>query len=105
MEGANEAGRRAARGVLRRLGLDDAGVKLFTFEGLERFDLLRKLDGGLHAFGLPHLFDAAVSAGATLAAAPERIRKIGKTNREARRHRGGRGLRAPRSLRASVSPC
>jgi uncharacterized protein with NAD-binding domain and iron-sulfur cluster len=57
MEGANEAGRRAARGVLRRFGLDAESVKLFAFENLDRFVVLRRLDRGLHAAGLPHLMD------------------------------------------------
>ncbi|HTB59971.1 MAG TPA: FAD-dependent oxidoreductase [Polyangia bacterium] len=58
MEGANEAGRRAARALLARLGLAADGVKLFAFEGLDRFGALRRLDRGLHAAGLPHLMDA-----------------------------------------------
>ena len=59
MEGANEAGRRAARGVLRHLGLDETPVRLFSFEGLERFSLLRSLDRQLLALGLPHVGDMA----------------------------------------------
>jgi 15-cis-phytoene desaturase len=59
MEGANEAGRRAARGVLRHLGLDETPVRLFSFEGLERFSLLRRLDRQLLALGLPHVGDMA----------------------------------------------
>jgi 15-cis-phytoene desaturase len=72
MEGANEAGRRAARGVLRRLGRSDDAVQLFGFETLERFDRLRAVDSGLHAVGLPHLLDvptALRSAGRRLGAA------------------------------------
>jgi 15-cis-phytoene desaturase len=57
MEGANEAGRRAARGVLRACGLDDSRVKLFSFEALDRFGALKAIDRRLHRAGLPHLFD------------------------------------------------
>ena len=69
MEGANEAGRRAARGVLRRFGGDDTSVKLFDFEMLERFEHLRRVDRGLHAVGLPHLFDAPARARGAVRAA------------------------------------
>jgi uncharacterized protein with NAD-binding domain and iron-sulfur cluster len=69
MEGANEAGRRAARGVLERLQLPSAGVKLFTFDTLARFHALRRLDHALHAAGLPHLLDAPAAARALLRAA------------------------------------
>jgi uncharacterized protein with NAD-binding domain and iron-sulfur cluster len=70
MEGANEAGRRAARGVLGHLGLRAGDVQLFDIDVLGRFDALRALDGGLHALGLPHLLDAAstVKRGARAAA-------------------------------------
>jgi 15-cis-phytoene desaturase len=61
MEGANEAGRRAARGVLRHLGLDDTPVRLFDYEGLEQFPLLRSLDRQLLSLGLPHVWDMAAS--------------------------------------------
>jgi len=64
MEGANEAGRRAARGALRSFGMADGDVKLFGFETLQRFDRLRALDRGLHAVGMPHLFDAAAAVNA-----------------------------------------
>jgi len=57
MEGANEAGRRAARGVLRGFGLDDSRVKLFSFGALDRFGALKAIDRQLHRAGLPHLFD------------------------------------------------
>jgi len=57
MEGANEAGRRAAGGVLDALKLAAEPVDLFAFDGLERFRALRRLDRGLHAAGLPHLMD------------------------------------------------
>jgi hypothetical protein len=57
MEGANEAGRRAARGVLRAFGLDDSRVKLFAFEALDRFAALKALDERLHRARLPHLLD------------------------------------------------
>jgi 15-cis-phytoene desaturase len=79
MEGANEAGRRAARGVLHRLGLAHDDVRLFDFEGLERFDLLRKVDGGLHAIGLPHVLDAPATVralvSATVAVRRDRLRR------------------------------
>jgi uncharacterized protein with NAD-binding domain and iron-sulfur cluster len=58
MEGANEAGRRAARGILSRLCVASRPVKLFAFDGLERFDLLKSVDRGLYGAGLPHLLDA-----------------------------------------------
>lgn len=57
MEGANEAGRRAAIGVLRAFGLDDSRVKLFAFEALDRFSALKALDQHLHRARLPHLLD------------------------------------------------
>lgn len=57
MEGANEAGRRAARGLLTRAGLDATRVQLFAYDELDRFPLLRRLDAWLHARGLPHLHD------------------------------------------------
>lgn len=57
MEGANEAGRLAARGVLGCVGLDPGRVELFKFDELERFEPLRRLDAWLHDRGLPHLFD------------------------------------------------
>jgi uncharacterized protein with NAD-binding domain and iron-sulfur cluster len=62
MEGANEAGRRAARGVLRSLGMREDAVQVFDIAGPDRFGGLRLLDRGLHAAGLPHLFDAASAA-------------------------------------------
>jgi 15-cis-phytoene desaturase len=57
MEGANEAGRRAARGVLTSLGLDTTQVKLYGYEALERFRRLRAVDRWLHAGDWPHLID------------------------------------------------
>lgn len=57
MEGANEAGRRATRGLLRRAGLDASQVRIFEYDELDRFKLLRRLDAWLHRRGLPHLFD------------------------------------------------
>jgi 15-cis-phytoene desaturase len=66
MEGANEAGRRAARGVLRRFGGDADSIKLFDFEMLHGFEPLRRVDRGLHAAGLPHLFDAPSRARAAV---------------------------------------
>jgi len=57
MEGANEAGRQAARGALECLGLDSTGVKLFRYAPLERHRLLRHIDGWLHGGNLPHLMD------------------------------------------------
>jgi len=57
MEGANEAGRRAARGALESMGLDGSGVKLFSYAPLERHRLLRHIDGWLHGGNLPHLMD------------------------------------------------
>jgi 15-cis-phytoene desaturase len=56
MEGANEAGRRAAQGVLRALGLDDTRVKLFALEPPDAFRTLRRVDAGLYEAGLPHVF-------------------------------------------------
>jgi uncharacterized protein with NAD-binding domain and iron-sulfur cluster len=69
MEGANEAGRRAARGVLASLRLPAADVKLFAFDTLERFHTLRRLDRALHAAGLPHLMDAPSAVRSALRAA------------------------------------
>jgi len=57
MEGANEAGRRAARGALESLGLDGSGVKLFSYAPLERHRFLRHVDRWLHGGNLPHLMD------------------------------------------------
>ncbi len=57
MEGANEAGRLAARGVLERAGLDAASVETFAFDELGRLERLRAVDAWLHARGLPHLMD------------------------------------------------
>jgi len=57
MEGANEAGRHAARGALGSLGLDGSGVKLFRYAPLERYRLLRHVDRWLHGGNLPHLMD------------------------------------------------
>jgi uncharacterized protein with NAD-binding domain and iron-sulfur cluster len=57
MEGANEAGRRAARGVCDLLGLDAQTVKLFDYGALDRFAALRGVDHWLHQAGLPHLLD------------------------------------------------
>lgn len=62
MESANEAGRRAARGVLAFLDLEPAGVKLFEYPALSRFRLLRSIDQQLHAAGLPHAWDLAEGA-------------------------------------------
>lgn len=57
MEGANEAGRLAARGVLERAGWDAAGVATFAFDELGRLERLRAIDRWLHARGLPHVLD------------------------------------------------
>ena len=57
MEGANEAGRLAARGVLDLLALDAASVKLFSLETPDQFRLMRRLDDRLFRAGLPHVFD------------------------------------------------
>jgi 15-cis-phytoene desaturase len=57
MEGANEAGRRAARGVLRHVGLDETRTRLFEYDALGRFGLFQGIDRWLHAAGLPHLLD------------------------------------------------
>ena len=57
MEGANEAGRRAAIGVRRHLELDAGDVKLFDYGPLHRFRIMRGLDRRLYDAGLPHLFD------------------------------------------------
>ena len=56
MEGANEAGRQAARGVLDLLALDAASVKLFSLESPDQFRLMRSLDDRLFRAGLPHVF-------------------------------------------------
>jgi hypothetical protein len=57
MEGANEAGRRAARGALAHLGLDPAPVEIFSYDGLDNFRRLRAVDDWLHGAGMPHLWD------------------------------------------------
>jgi hypothetical protein len=57
MEGANEAGRRAARGVLRHVGLDETRTRLFEYDALARFGLFQGIDRWLHDAGLPHLLD------------------------------------------------
>ncbi|HSO35898.1 MAG TPA: FAD-dependent oxidoreductase, partial [Labilithrix sp.] len=57
MEGANEAGRLAARGILERAGLDASCVETYAYDELGRLERLRAVDGWLHAHGLPHLFD------------------------------------------------
>jgi hypothetical protein len=57
MEGANEAGRRAARGVLRAAGLAAEGVRVFEFPAINRFRMMRSLDERLHQAGLAHCFD------------------------------------------------
>src|SRR5262249_56746184 len=56
MEGANEAGRRAARGVLRAAGLAAEGVRVFEFPSINRFRRMRALDERLHQAGLAHRF-------------------------------------------------
>jgi uncharacterized protein with NAD-binding domain and iron-sulfur cluster len=58
MEGANEAGRLAARGVLDLVGHDPMSVKLFEYEALDRFRPLQRVDRALYAAGLPHWLDA-----------------------------------------------
>jgi 15-cis-phytoene desaturase len=57
MEGANEAGRRAARGVLHAAGLAAEGVRVFEFPAINRFRMMRALDQRLHQAGLAHCFD------------------------------------------------
>jgi len=57
MEGANEAGRRAARGVLHAAGLAAEGVRMFEFPAINRFRMMRALDQRLHQAGLAHCFD------------------------------------------------
>ncbi len=57
MEGANEAGRLAARGVLERAGLDAARVETFAWDELGRLETLRTIDAWLHTRGLPHVLD------------------------------------------------
>jgi 15-cis-phytoene desaturase len=83
MEGANEAGRRAARGVLRALGLDDSRVKLFTFAALDRFDALKAIDRRLHRAGLPHLFDLGDRIAARLPRPLRLLRTLGAPPRDA----------------------
>ena len=73
MEGANEAGRRAARGTLECLGLDSSGVKVFTYPPLERHRLLRHIDGWLHGGDLPHLMDLPGHIRRSVAAALGRV--------------------------------
>ena len=88
MEGANEAGRRAARGVLRAFGLDDSRVKLFAFEALDCFASLKAIDQRLHRAGLPHLFDL----GDRVAARLPRPLRIPACVRDAPRRGLGLGL-------------
>ncbi len=59
MEGANEAGRRAARGVLGRAGMDAGTVRLLPYDELERFHAPKRLDAWLHARGMPHVLTLA----------------------------------------------
>ena len=74
MEGANEAGRRAARGVLEHLGEAASGITLFEFEALDRFQALQRVDRGMYAAGLPHVMET-----------PEILRRKGRDL--LRRHR------------------
>jgi hypothetical protein len=66
MEGANEAGRRAARGVFRHFGLDESSAKLFAYDTLGRFRRLKRIDQWLHQAGLPHLLELGAKAQASL---------------------------------------
>jgi uncharacterized protein with NAD-binding domain and iron-sulfur cluster len=62
MEGANEAGRRAARAVLERAGMDASKVRLFAYDEVDRLTPLRALDAVLYSQGVPHLVDLAERA-------------------------------------------
>ncbi len=73
MEGANEAGRRAARGILERFGFDASTVKLFDYPGLQRFSRMKALDELLHQAGLPHLFDLGGKVSAKLRGGVRRL--------------------------------
>lgn len=57
MEGANEAGRRAATAVLDRFGLDTRHIRLFTHSAIAGRSVLRRLDALAWRFGQPHPFD------------------------------------------------
>jgi 15-cis-phytoene desaturase len=73
MEGANEAGRTAARGILRAAGVDDGRVAVLGYLELDRLAAMRRLDGWMHRAGLPHVMDLAarlLGRGAPAPAAP-----------------------------------
>jgi len=66
MEGANEAGRRAAHAVLQRTG-STKSPRFFEFQ--LGFDLLRRVDQLRYTLGLPHLYDVTSPADLVLPAA------------------------------------
>ena len=74
MEGANEAGRRAARGVLESLGFDASHVKLYHYPALDLFHRLRAVDSWLHASDLPQLIDMPGRLRTAMTAAIGRLR-------------------------------
>ncbi len=57
MEGANEAGRCAARAIAGRAGLDPSTIELFDYPTQSAFRRARSLDQALFRAGLPHLMD------------------------------------------------
>ncbi len=57
MEGANEAGRHAAVGVLNHVGRDASHVRFFEHAPLKRFAAMRKIDELAWNLGRPHPFE------------------------------------------------
>ena len=97
MEGANEAGRLAAQGVLRRFGLDSTTVETFEYSGLRHFARCKAADEWLYQAGLPHAFDLARMA---LQQVGRRLRpgrrraSARRSNGDAERRAGGHGSSA-----------
>ena len=57
MEGASEAGRRAANTILERTGSAAARVQIWPLEEPALFDPWKKLDNELYRVGRPHIFE------------------------------------------------
>ena len=57
MEGACEAGKRAANGVLERDASTAARVRIWPLEEPAKFDHWKRLDADLYRRGKPHLFE------------------------------------------------
>jgi hypothetical protein len=79
MEGACEAGRRAANVILDRIGSTTARAAIWKLEEPATFESWKRLDAALHRRGRPHLFELLGINDAFEAA--DLLRRFGKPQR------------------------